>query len=106
MNFHDWLGEYADQVASWLADDLELRGKVAAKLRVAFTHVAQRQRLASGTLRHTKAIDWDSVPLGSETDAVLAKRLNRHPSCVAAQRIKRGIPACGVRGRPRKKVES
>lgn len=98
--FHDWIREYADEVAGWV-EGLP-REKIAAKLGAAFAHVAERQREASGTMKHTKAVAWDTVALGSAPDDVIAKQLNRHRSAVAAARIKRGIPPFCGRGRPKK----
>lgn len=42
--------------------------------------------------RTPKGIDWDSQPLGQMSDRALAASLGVSPSCVNAQRAKRGIP--------------
>ena len=51
-----------------------------------------------------RGIDWDAVPdLGVATDYAIARRLGVTHATVLQQRRKRGIPAAGPPGRPRKR---
>lgn len=47
------------------------------------------------TMGLASGVDWDSQPLGIESDSEIARRLGVSQSAVTLQRAQRGIPACG-----------